>query len=201
MKPGLIAILRGIDPKEAVAVGDALVGAGITLIEVPLNSPEPFESIARLAQALAGRAVVGAGTVLRADDVARVAEAGGRLIVAPNIVPAVVRAAVEHGLDAYPGIMTPSEAFTALDAGASALKLFPAGVVGVEGMRAMRAVLPPGTAIWAVGGVDAPDIAAWRGAGCAGFGIGSNLYKPGMDAAEVGRRAARLVEAYDAGGG
>jgi 2-dehydro-3-deoxyphosphogalactonate aldolase len=194
----LVAILRGVRPDEVEAIGDALVEAGFTLIEVPLNSPDPFDSIARLARRLTGRAVVGAGTVLRPDDVNRVAEAGGTIVISPNANPAVIAASVAAGLVSLPGIATPSEAFAALDAGADALKLFPAESHHPGVVKAMLAVLPRGTRMLPVGGI-APDVLApWSAAGAAGFGLGSALYKPGMTAGEVGRRAADFVAALAA---
>lgn len=198
MSRPLIAILRGLTPAEAVAVGEALLAAGIDRLEVPLNSPEPFESIARLARALEGRALVGAGTVLTPDEVARVAAAGGRLVVSPNTDAAVIRASKAAGLTSLPGAFTATESFAALAAGADGLKLFPAAQAGPGGLSALRAVLPAGTQVYAVGGVGAADFAAWIRAGAAGFGIGGALYTPGMTAAEVGRRAAALVAAWDA---
>ena len=184
----IVAILRGVTPDEIDAVGDALVEAGIAIIEVPLNSPKPFESIARLA-ARHGTALVGAGTVLEAADVARVAAAGGRLVVAPNFDADVVRAAKAAGLAALPGVMTPSEGFAALKAAADGLKLFPAE------FRAWRAVFPPDTLLLAVGGVGVDNIAVYAQAGASGYGIGSALYKPGRPAGEIGKLARALVAA------
>jgi 2-dehydro-3-deoxyphosphogalactonate aldolase len=194
----IAAILRGVKPDEIDAIGDALVEAGITIIEVPLNSPEPFESIRRLAARHGARALVGAGTVLEAEDVARVAQAGGRLIVAPNFDADVVRAAKAAGLAALPGVMTPSEGFSALKAGADGLKLFPAEIIPPAVFRAWRAVFPPDTLMLAVGGVGIDNIAAYRDAGASGYGIGSALYKPGRSAAEIGRLARALVAAAKA---
>lgn len=194
----LIAILRGIRPEEAEAMLEVLIGAGMGLIEVPLNSPEPFASIAAMAKKSAGRARVGAGTVLTPDEVARVKAAGGQIIVSPNRDDAVIRASKAAGLDSYPGVFTATEALGALAAGADALKFFPADVLGAAGIRAISAILPKGTPLLAVGGVDAGNIAAWLQAGIAGFGIGSSLYKPGMGASEVGDRARAMVAAYDA---
>jgi 2-dehydro-3-deoxyphosphogalactonate aldolase len=191
----LVAILRGLTPETAAAVGDALAGAGFTLIEVPLNSPDPIRSIALLADRLAGRALVGAGTVLTAGQVAEVAAAGGTLIVSPNTDPAVIRATVSTGLVSLPGYQTPSEAFTALAAGATALKLFPADVASPAALRAHRAVLPPDTRVLAVGGVTPDSVAGWRQAGADGFGLGSNLYKPGKAVSDVARDAASFVDA------
>jgi len=191
----LVAILRGVRPDEVEAVGDALVDAGFGIIEVPLNSPDPFDSIARLARRFGSRVLIGAGTVMRGADVDRVAEAGGRLIVTPHADPALVRAAKAHGLAAMPGFFTPAEAFALLDAGADALKLFPAEGGSPAMLRALRAVLPPGTMVLPVGGMDAGTLRAWREAGAAGFGIGSAIYRPGDTAAAVAAKASRLVAA------
>ena len=191
----LVAILRGLTPGEAPAVGDALAEAGFTLIEVPLNSPDPLRSIAILSERLAGRALVGAGTVLEAAQVEAVREAGGSLIVSPNTDAAVIRATRALGLISLPGYQTPTEAFAALAAGATALKLFPADVATTAALRAHRAVLPPGTRVLAVGGVTPDGIAAWRAASADGFGLGSNLYRPGKAAADVARDAAAYVDA------
>jgi 2-dehydro-3-deoxyphosphogalactonate aldolase len=198
MSRPLIAILRGLRPEEAVPVGEALVAAGIGTIEVPLNSPDPFVSIGAMARALEGRATVGAGTVLRPEEVEWLREVGGRIVVSPNADEAVIRAAVAHGLESWPGVMTPTEAFAALRWGATGLKLFPGSLIGPEGLRAMRAVLPAGTRVYAVGGAGAETFADWIAAGADGFGIGSALYRPGMTAAEAGERARALVAAFDA---
>jgi 2-dehydro-3-deoxyphosphogalactonate aldolase len=195
---GLVAILRGLPPTDAEAVGEALVAAGIRAIEVPLNSPDPLESIRRLAARFGNASLIGAGTVLSAADVAAVAAAGARFIVAPNSDPAVIAVARAAGLQSVPGVFTPTEAFAALAAGADALKLFPAELSSPAGLRALRAVLPSGTAILPVGGVGPEQFAAWRAAGAAGFGLGSALYRPGDSAAEVGARAAAMVAAYEA---
>lgn len=198
MSRNLIAILRGIRPDEVTAVGRGLVRAGIDRIEVPLNSPEPLHSIAILAAELGKKALVGAGTVLSEAEVEAVAAVGGRLIVSPNCDPVVITATKLRGLQSWPGVMTPTECFAALQAGADGLKLFPGALIGPQGLRAIRAVLPAGTQVFAVGGAGPEDFADWRAAGADGFGIGSALYQPGMAAAEVARRAARIVTAYDA---
>lgn len=201
MTRAIIAILRGLAPPEAVPVGRALVAAGITTIEVPLNSPEPFESIRLMGAALGAEARVGAGTVLSVEDVGRVREAGGRLVVSPNCDPEVIRATIAAGMESWPGVMTPSEGFAALKAGATGLKIFPGSLVGPDGLKAMRAVLPKGTRVYAVGGAGPDTFAAWIRAGADGFGIGTALYAPGLTVEEVAARAARIVEAFDAAGG
>ena len=192
----LIAILRGVTPDEAEAMGDALVDAGFVLIEVPLNSPDPLRSIERLARRHGAAAAIGAGTVLTADAVDQVADAGACIALAPNVEVAMVRRAVARGLLAMPGVATATEAFTAIGAGAGALKLFPASALGVDTASAWRAVLPPAVPLVAVGGVDGADFAAFRRAGVAGFGLGSCLYRPGMTAAELHRRAVALVGCF-----
>ena len=191
----LIAILRGLKPDEAVPVGEALIDAGFTLIEVPLNSPDPLESIARPSAAWPRRAMIGAGTVLSEADVAAVAEAGGTLIISPNTNAAVIRASAARGLVSLPGIATPSEAFAALDAGATALKLFPAEGSSPVVLKAMRAVLPGSVRILPVGGIAPDNMQPWRDAGAAGFGLGSALYKPGYSAADVHARAQAFIAA------
>lgn len=191
----LVAILRGLTPDEAPAIGDALVDAGFTLIEVPLNSPDPLGSIALLADRLKGRALVGAGTLLSPAQVGEVAAAGGTLVVSPNTDPAVIRASVAAGLVSLPGYYTPSEAFAGLAAGAAALKLFPADGATPAFLKAQRAVLPKATRVLAVGGIAPDTMAPWRGAGADGFGLGSNLYRPGKPAIDVARDAALFVSA------
>lgn len=195
----LVAILRGITPDEAEAVGGGLVDAGITLIEVPLNSPDPYDSIARMARHLGDRAMIGAGTVLRPEQVDRVAAAGGRLIVSPNSDPAVIAATVAAGLVSLPGYATPTEAFAALAAGAHGLKLFPADATPPAILKAHRAVLPADVPVLAVGGITPASIAAWRAAGADGFGLGSNLYRPAKPGAAVATDARAFVEAVRAG--
>ncbi|GKS02730.1 2-dehydro-3-deoxy-6-phosphogalactonate aldolase [Sphingomonas aquatilis] len=191
----LVAVLRGLTPDEAAPIGDALVDAGFTLLEVPLNSPDPLASIAAMAKRYAGRAIVGAGTVLTPQDVAAVADAGGALIVSPNTDPAVIRASVERGLISLPGYFTPSEAFAALHAGAHGLKLFPAEGAAPAFLKAQRAVLPKATKVLAVGGITPDTMPQWHAAGADGFGLGSNLYRAGKSAADVARDAAAFVQA------
>lgn len=192
----LIAILRGLGPDEALPVGDALTRSGWRLIEVPLNSPQPFKSIQAMAAAFPD-ALVGAGTVLTADDVRAVHDAGGQLVVAPNFNAAVVREAVRLRMVCLPGVMTATEAFDALEVGATGLKLFPAEMVTPAVVKALRAVLPPECLLFPVGGITAHNMGAWRAAGANGFGIGSALYKPGMTAQQVQENAIEFIANYD----
>ena len=196
----LIAILRGIKPKEVAQVLETLLAAGIGLIEVPLNSPRPLESIRIMAEAAEARAWIGAGTVLTVEEVGAIAAAGGGFIVSPNVDPAVIRETKAKRLGSFPGVFTASEALAAVAAGADGLKFFPANLLGPEGIKAIGVILPKTMPVLAVGGVDAANIAAYRKAGVTGFGLGSNLYKPGMGADEVGKRARAIVAAYDAAG-
>ncbi|HEX8471829.1 MAG TPA: 2-dehydro-3-deoxy-6-phosphogalactonate aldolase [Brevundimonas sp.] len=193
----LVAILRGLQPDEAVEIGEALVAAGFRCLEVPLNSPDPLVSVRRLRDALDGRAVVGAGTVLTADAVRAVADAGSQVVISPNTDVDVIRAAKAAGLLSMPGFFTPSEAFAALGAGADVLKLFPAELAGPAGLRAVRAVLPRTTRVYAVGGANPASLGEWRDAGASGFGIGSSLYKPGRTAAETAFAARNFVAAWN----
>jgi len=197
----IVAILRGITPAEAEAAFDALVEAGITLIEVPLNSPDPYVSIEAMAKRASGLAKVGAGTVLSEEQVVAIKDIGGELIVSPNADAAVIRKTKALGMESYPGVFTPTEAFAALAAGADALKFFPAELIGPSGIKAMKAVLPKHVPVLAVGGANETNFADYIQAGCAGFGIGSNIYKPGMSAADIGERARKLAAAFKAAAG
>jgi 2-dehydro-3-deoxyphosphogalactonate aldolase len=194
----LIAILRGVRPDEVIAIAQVLEDAGLSIVEVPLNSPDPLDSIAQLARAFGDRLLIGAGTVMTPDQVADIADAGGRLIVMPHADARVVAAAKQHGLLAIPGFFTPAEAFAMLEAGADALKLFPAEAASPAVLKALRAVLPPDTRVMPVGGIDASNMAAWTAAGAGGFGIASAIYKPGDTPAVVAEKARRLVAATHA---
>lgn len=191
----LIAILRGIQPGEAESIGSALEAAGVCIVEVPLNSPSPFESISILSQAFGDRMLVGAGTLTASSQVADVAAAGGRLIVTPHADTMIVHAAKEAGLFAAPGFFNPTEAFALLEAGADAIKLFPAEVLGPPMLKALLAVLPKSAIVIPVGGIDASQVAPWLTAGAQGLGVGSSLYKPGDDAQAVFAKAQALQEA------
>ena len=193
----LVAILRGVKPEEAVAIGEALVAEGFRLIEVPLNSPQPFGSIRLMAKALAGRAVVGAGTVLKTSDVDGVAQAGGTLIVMPHTDAEVVAHAKSKGLTAMPGFATPSEAFAGLKAGADALKLFPAEANPPQVLKAMKAVIPKSVAVLPVGGIVPDSMKAYVDAGAGGFGLGSAIYKPGDAPADTTAKAKAFVAAWN----
>ena len=193
---GLIAILRGLRPDEAAEIGEAVLAGGITTLEVPLNSPSPLASIAILREQLGDRATVGAGTVLTPDDVVACRRAGAQIIVSPNCEPSVIARAVDLGMTPFPGVATVSEAFTAINAGARHLKLFPANVLGVASMKAWLDVLPAAISMLPVGGMDASTVGEWAAAGAAGAGFGSSLYKAGRSAEEVTARTAELVKAW-----
>lgn len=197
VKRSLVAILRGIRPDEAEAIVGTLIDSGFELIEVPLNSPEPFVSIERLCKRFGGDCHIGAGTVLSAADCARLADAGGRLMVSPNVDADVMAMATARRLVTMPGVFSPTEAFLALRCGASALKFFPASVLGPAGIAAQLAVLPKDTVVGAVGGVSDKNLAAYWAAGVRAFGLGSSLYRPGMTAAEVRATALASIRAYD----
>lgn len=197
MSRNIIAILRGISPEEAVAVCGTLIDAGITKIEVPLNSPEPLISIASMAREFGSNAMIGAGTVLCEQDVSRVHDAGGKMIISPNCNTGVIAHTKSIGLLSYPGVLTPTECFSALRFGADGLKIFPSFLLGTDGLRAIRAVLPPEVKIFAVGGVGPADFRDWISAGATGFGIGTRIFRPGLSVAEVRKRASDIVAAYD----
>jgi 2-dehydro-3-deoxyphosphogalactonate aldolase len=194
--PSIVAILRGVEPGEAVDIGQALVEAGIRIVEVPLNSPDALTSIERLATSVGSDTLVGAGTVLTARSVDDVAAAGGKFVVSPNTDAGVITRALEKGLESMPGAMTPTEALSAISAGARHLKIFPAGSVGASHIRALRDVIPADCRIWAVGGVSVANLADWFEFGAFGVGIGGSLYRPGRSADDVRRRAEELVAAW-----
>jgi len=194
----LVAILRGLEPERAARVGEALVEAGFDIIEVPLNSPEPLVSIAALVEALGHRALIGAGTVLAEAEVDALTAIGAQLVVSPNCNPAVIRRTVEHGMASLPGVLTPTEMFAAIDAGASGLKIFPAEMVGPAGVKAVRAVLPRQVPVLAVGGISAANMGDYLAAGAAGFGIGGALFMPGKPLAAIAADARAIVAAFKA---
>ncbi|WP_136440392.1 2-dehydro-3-deoxy-6-phosphogalactonate aldolase [Pacificoceanicola onchidii] len=193
----LIAILRGLDPAQAGPVSDVLIRTGFRIIEVPLNSPDPLASITRISESHGEQAIVGAGTVLTVDQVKAVADAGGRVIVSPNMNPDVGRAAVARGLYWCPGVMTPTEAFAALDIGASVLKIFPAEMVPPAAIAAMRAVLPKDAIVAAVGGITPGTMGVYRAVGVDGFGLGSALFKPGYTLEDIAARASAFASAWE----
>jgi 2-dehydro-3-deoxyphosphogalactonate aldolase len=197
MSRSIIAILRGVTPSEVDKIAGEILAAGIDKIEVPLNSPEPLESIGRIARSIGDRALVGAGTVLDVAQVEAVKAVGGALIVSPNCDVELIAHTASLGMESWPGVFTPTEAFAALKAGATGLKLFPGDMAGPAGLKAMRAVLPQSCAVYAVGGAGPENFAQWVAAGASGFGIGSAIYKPGMAAAEVRAKAESIVAAYD----
>ncbi len=194
----LMAILRGVKPDEAVEIGEALVAGGISLIAVPLNFTDAFESIARLSRALAGQAEIGAGTVTGIDQIADLIDAGGTFAVAPNADNYVIEIARTRNLQTYPGVFTTTEAFAAIEAGATALNLYPASLLGAAGIKALKAVLPAQISLWAIGGVTVADLDGYAAAGCGGFGLGSGLYESGMPAMDVQANAEAFSKAYDA---
>lgn len=198
MTRNIIAILRGITPDEALEVAAVLIDAGVTKIEVPLNSPDPISSIARLQKQFGEEALIGAGTVISVSQVAQVAATGARLIVSPNNDPSVIRATKAADMQSFPGVMTPTEVFSALASGADGLKLFPGEVIGPAGLKAMRAVIPQEVPLFAVGGVSAQNMGDWIRSGAAGFGIGSSIYKPGDSTTVIARKAREIVDAWDA---
>jgi 2-dehydro-3-deoxyphosphogalactonate aldolase len=193
----LVAILRGITAPEADAISDVLIAEGFEALEVPLNSPDPLVTIGRMVRRHGANALIGGGTMLSVDHVDQVADQGGRLMVSPNMRPAVIRHAVARGMVTMPGVLTPTEAFDALDAGAAGLKFFPASVMGVAGISALMAVLPKGTVVGAVGGVGVDNMADYARAGVRAFGLGTAIFRPGDTADDVRRNARALVAAYD----
>ena len=193
----LIAILRGIRPEEAIAVTEVLIEAGIGIIEVPLNSPRPFESISQMADKFAGDASIGGGTVTDGDQVAELVAHGGQFVVSPDCNPDVIRRTKAAGMTSYPGVFTPSECFLALRCGADALKLFPSSVLTPDGLKAIRAVLPEDTKFYAVGGIGPAQFSDWLAAGVTGFGLGSSLYRPGADLKDIKQAARAAVQAFD----
>ena len=197
MSRPLIAILRGIQPFEAVSIAGVILEAGIDKIEVPLNSPSSFDSIRAIAKKYGNQALIGAGTVLTVAQVKQVRAAGGQLVVSPNCDPNVIRATIAEGMQSWPGVFTPSEALTALKAGATGLKLFPGDMAGPNGLKAMRAILPIGTKVYAVGGTAPDNFSKWVKASANGFGLGTAIYKPGDTAEIVTIKAGAIVKAYD----
>lgn len=198
MTRNIIAILRGITPDEVEAHVAVLIAAGVTVIEVPLNSPDPFDSIARTIARFGDQAKIGAGTVLEVSQVELLAGMGAKIVVSPNCDPAVIAATRANGMESWPGVFTPTECFTALKAGATGLKFFPATLIGPAGISAIKAVMPKGTPLYAVGGAGADNFAEWIKAGASGFGIGTALYRPGQSVETTAANAAKIVAAYDA---
>lgn len=197
LKRPLVAILRGVKPDEIESIAQALLEEGFEAIEVPLNSPDPFASIEKAVKLTPSGTLVGAGTVLTVEDVNRLADTGGNLMISPNVVPDVIRTASRHQMVTMPGVFTPTEALTAVQAGASGLKFFPASVLGASGIKAIMAVLPDTITIGAVGGVSEVDFENYKAAGISAFGLGSSLYKPGASASEVQTKARNVIKAYD----
>lgn len=197
MKRPLVAILRGIKPDEVEGIVDGLIESGMTAIEIPLNSPDPFSSIAIAVKKAPAEILIGAGTVLTPEDVERLHDVGGRLMVSPNVDPEVIASAWDRGMVTMPGVFTATEALLAAKSGASALKFFPAGILGASGITAIRAVLPANLMIAAVGGISDTNFGEYTRAGIHAFGLGTSLYKPGMNASEVAERAKTTIRAYD----
>ena len=197
MSRPIIAILRGVKPTEAVSIAGVILAAGIDKIEVPLNSPSPFDSINTIVKAYGDQALIGAGTVLTTAQVKQVRSAGGQLVVSPNCDPAVIMATIAEGMQSWPGVFTPSEALAALQAGATGLKLFPGDMTGPKGLKAMRAILPLGTQVYAVGGATPDNFSKWIEASADGFGLGSAIYKPGDNLETVAAKAQAIVTAFD----
>ena len=198
MSRPIIAILRGVKPAEAVGIAGVILAAGIDKIEVPLNSPSPFDSINAIVKVYGDQALIGAGTVLTTAQVKQVRSAGGQLVVSPNCDPAVIAATIAEGMQSWPGVFTPSEALAALQAGATGLKLFPGDMAGPKGLKAMRAILPLGTQVYAVGGAAPDNFSKWIEASADGFGLGSAIYKPGDNLETVAAKAQAIVTAFDA---
>ncbi|MDC0633756.1 2-dehydro-3-deoxy-6-phosphogalactonate aldolase [Planktomarina sp.] len=198
MSRPIIAILRGVNPAEAVGIAGVILAAGIDKIEVPLNSPSPFDSINAIVKVYGDQALIGAGTVLTTAQVKQVRSAGGQLVVSPNCDPAVIAATIAEGMQSWPGVFTPSEALAALQAGATGLKLFPGDMAGPKGLKAMRAILPFGTQVYAVGGAAPDNFSKWIEASADGFGLGSAIYKPGDTSETVAAKAQAIVRAFDA---
>lgn len=198
MSRPIIAILRGVKPAEAVGIAGVILAAGINKIEVPLNSPSPFDSINAIVKVYGDQALIGAGTVLTTAQVKQVRSAGGQLVVSPNCDPAVIAATIAEGMQSWPGVFTPSEALAALQAGATGLKLFPGDMAGPKGLKAMRAILPFGTQVYAVGGAAPDNFSKWIEASADGFGLGSAIYKPGDTSETVAAKAQAIVTAFDA---
>ncbi|MDA9186412.1 2-dehydro-3-deoxy-6-phosphogalactonate aldolase [Planktomarina sp.] len=198
MSRPIIAILRGVNPAEAVGIAGVILAAGIDKIEVPLNSPSPFDSINAIVKVYGNQALIGAGTVLTTAQVKQVRSAGGQLVVSPNCDPAVIAATIAEGMQSWPGVFTPSEALAALQAGATGLKLFPGDMAGPKGLKAMRAILPFGTQVYAVGGAAPDNFSKWIEASADGFGLGSAIYKPGDTSETVAAKAQAIVTAFDA---
>ena len=198
MSRPIIAILRGVKPAEAVGIAGVILAAGIDKIEVPLNSPSPFDSINAIVKVYGDQALIGAGTVLTTAQVKQVRSAGGQLVVSPNCDPAVIAATIAEGMQSWPGVFTPSEALAALQAGATGLKLFPGDMAGPKGLKAMRAILPFGTQVYAVGGAAPDNFSKWIEASADGFGLGSAIYNPGDTSETVAAKAQAIVTAFDA---